>query len=221
MSFAMPSLSSSDRQAIISFCESHCQAHRRESQPRPVTLNTYAIKYGSPDELCFEHETHRYIHRTAVNDPTAPRVPEVVDYFVTGQNWHGAYLVLEAMINDDAAPEKVAEALRWLASVPAPVGVTLGSVGGGPAYHDLFKDYEAPLRFSSTLALQNYMNKVSSMFPGILQQLIATWIDQRLSKLSRFAAGHPKRALPTKRLYSHSPTWTSGTSSSTPTANYA
>ena len=59
----------------------------------------------------------------------------------------------------DVAPEAVAKALQWLRLVPAPPDLTLGSVGGGRARHELFKNYQAPLPFSSAKALQNYMNQ--------------------------------------------------------------
>ncbi|KIL62684.1 hypothetical protein M378DRAFT_128508 [Amanita muscaria Koide BX008] len=97
-----------------------------------------------------------------VNDPSAPRVARVVDYFSPKQQM--AYLVMEFIdtaTSADNAPETVADALQWLRRVPAPHDVIIGSVGGGPR-HKLFRDSEAPLLFSSKWALQNYMNKVCS-----------------------------------------------------------
>ncbi|KIL62728.1 hypothetical protein M378DRAFT_165392, partial [Amanita muscaria Koide BX008] len=102
----------------------------------------------------------------AVNDPSAPRVARVVDYFSPKQQI--AYLVMEfidAATSADNAPEKVADALQWLRRVPAPHDVIIGSVGGGPARHKLFRGSEAPLLFSSKWALQNYMNKALERIP--------------------------------------------------------
>ena len=42
-------------------------------------------------------------------------------------------------------------------------GLTLGSVGGGPAYHKLFRNPEAPHLFSSTQALQGHMDCLPSL----------------------------------------------------------
>lgn len=41
------------------------------------------------------------------------------------------------------APEKVAQALQWLRGVPAPPNGTIGSMGGEPARHELFREYTA------------------------------------------------------------------------------
>ena len=62
------------------------------------------------------------------------------------------------------AYKQVADALQWLRNVPAPAGAKIGSVGGGPARHRLFKDFEAPLLFTSNEALHNYMNEVTPLF---------------------------------------------------------
>lgn len=69
-------------------------------------------------------------------------------------------------------PEKVAEAVEWLRSVPPPPDVSIGPVGGGRARHALFKDYTAPHPFSSKEALQRYMNRV--LYFLINQPLIVT-----------------------------------------------
>ncbi|KAM6503340.1 hypothetical protein JOM56_000283 [Amanita muscaria] len=163
----MSSITSSDRQEIISLCESHEETQRREPGYRPcLVFKSYFIKYGSYHSLRFQCETQRYIHSMTVNDPSAPRVAKVVDYFSPKQQM--AYLVMEfidAATSADNAPEKVADALQWLRRVPAPHDVVIGSVGGGRARHRLFRDYEAPLLFSSKWALQNYMNKALERIP--------------------------------------------------------
>ncbi|TDL16479.1 hypothetical protein BD410DRAFT_902010 [Rickenella mellea] len=87
-----------------------------------------------------------------LDEPRAPRVPEVVDYFAEG--WT-AYLVMElidATTPANSAYEKVADALQWL-------------MRGGPARHRLFKDFEAPLLFSGKKALEVYMNRALECIP--------------------------------------------------------
>jgi hypothetical protein len=158
----MSSITSSDQQEIIS----RCQVHEETYGARPgfrccIVFKSYFIKYGSHGSLRFQYETQKYLHSMAVNDPSAPRIAKVVDYFTPKQQM--AYLVME-FIDDttpaDNAHEKVADALRWLHNVPAPSGVIIGSVGGGRARHELFNNYQAPLLFSSKEALEHYMNKV-------------------------------------------------------------
>jgi hypothetical protein len=75
-----------------------------------------------------------------------------------------AYLVVEYIEPKSTptqdAPEKVAKALQWLHGLPAPSDITIGSVGGHYARYRLFKEFPAPLPFSSMEALLKYMNRV-------------------------------------------------------------
>lgn len=159
----MPSLPALDRQAIISFCERN-EAEFENLQQRPfLTFEPYFIKCDDHFFLKFQCETQRYIYNKAIADPSAPRVPAVVDYFTDVEECKG-YLVTElidAATPADNAHEMVASALQWLRSVPAPHGATIGTVGGGPARHETFKDFEAPLLFTDNESLQIYMNALS------------------------------------------------------------
>ena len=106
--------------------------------------------------------TQQYIAKLADGDANAPHVPKVYDYFTVEDKM--AYLVVE-YINPGSTlardvPEKVAEGLQWLRGLPAPSDATIGPMGGGLARHKVFKDYTAPLPFSSIEALERYMNKV-------------------------------------------------------------
>jgi hypothetical protein len=158
----MTSLSPSDQETIIRLCERHEEAHRLEAYyHRCVELGSWFIKYNGHGTLESEYKTHEYLYNKAFGDSNAPRIPRIVAYFSPKQQW--AYLVTERidpMTPADVAPEAVAKALQWLRGVPAPQGLTLGPVGGGRARHELFKDFRAPLPFSSVKALQNYMNRV-------------------------------------------------------------
>ncbi len=149
-------------QEIISRCEVHDKTYQLMPAVRScIIFKSYVIKYGDHRSLRSQYETQKYLYSVAVNDPNAPRIPKVVDFFISKQ--HKAYLVMEFIggaTPANNAPEKVADALQWLRNVPAPPGVIIGAVGGGPARHTLFKEYKAPLLFSSKEALENYMNKV-------------------------------------------------------------
>jgi hypothetical protein len=75
-----------------------------------------------------------------------------------------AYLVMEYIepktIPAQDAPEKIAKALQWLYDLPAPLDVTIGSVGSRYARYSLFKEFTVSLPFSSMEALEKYMNRV-------------------------------------------------------------
>ncbi|KIM41131.1 hypothetical protein M413DRAFT_445848 [Hebeloma cylindrosporum] len=163
----MASISPSDQQAIIELCDRHEKAHRLErGHRRCVVFGPYFVKYDSHVELYRQYKTHEYLFNQSVGDPSAPRIPVIVTYFCPEERW--AYLVTE-LIDPikpvDDAHEAVADALRWLHRVPAPPGLILGPVGGGPARHRLFSDCEAPLLFSSIQALQTYMNRALDCVP--------------------------------------------------------
>lgn len=157
----MSSLTFSDRQAIISLCEIHPKSRKYDFR-KCVAFKSYFVKFGCPCDLEFQRKTQEYIHSMTLNGPSAPRVPRVVDYFTVDPN--KAYLIMEFV--DGTTPTNdackgVADTLQWLRNIPAPTDSKIGSIGGGPARHDIFKDFRAPLLFTSNEALQNYMNEVS------------------------------------------------------------
>ena len=200
----------SDQREIVLLCDAHENAYRLESGFRPcTTFKSYLIKYDSAVYLRPQYETQKYLHNMAVGDPRAPRIPEVVDYFVVDNRM--AYLVTEfidATTPAGNAPEKVADALRWLHNVPAPPGVVLGSVGGGPARHRLFGDYQAPLLFSSKKALENYMNKVRPWYCTFRNQpAAANRSSYRLSAGFRPKGSCAKYISAMTKSSSPSPTW--------------
>ncbi|EKM74489.1 hypothetical protein AGABI1DRAFT_116827 [Agaricus bisporus var. burnettii JB137-S8] len=115
-----------------------------------------------------EYETLKYISRCAKNDINAPRVPEIIHFFHRRDRCL-AYLVMEN-INLTPPPEdfheRVAKAIQWLRKCPvSPDGATLGPLGGGAAHHELFGESKAPLKFSSTLALERFLNTAITMLP--------------------------------------------------------
>jgi hypothetical protein len=132
-----------------------------------VSIGTdYFVKFGDPDVLWPEFKTQSYIFDCARSNPhpDAPRIPRVVHYFGDSRT---SYLVME-FITLTAAPldliDRTAQALVWLSSVPPPPNHVIGPLGDGCIRHKFFKDYTAPLLFSSVEALQRYMCKVRACF---------------------------------------------------------
>jgi len=161
-SLAMQRLSPSEQSEIIQLCELHEEKHRFDPYYRRcLVLRSWFIKYGGHADLEFEYKTQEYLWNMTNGQQNAPRIPQIIDYFSPKEEW--AYLVTERIDPIQPAntsPRAVATAIQWLRSVPRPSGLTLGSVGGGSARHKLFKNFEAPLSFSSAKGLQKYMNLV-------------------------------------------------------------
>jgi hypothetical protein len=74
------------------------------------------------------------------------------------------YLVMEFITLTAAPIDRTAQALVWFSSIPPPPNHMIGPLGGGRIRHKFFKDYTAPLLFSSVEALQRYMRKVRPCF---------------------------------------------------------
>ncbi|KIM41134.1 hypothetical protein M413DRAFT_445852 [Hebeloma cylindrosporum] len=160
------SMSPSDQQAIIQLCEEHEQAHQRDFYyNRCVVFGQRFIKYGHHTKIYYQYKTQEYLFNQSVGDPNAPRIPAVLEYFTHEDMVYLVTELIDPIMPASDSPEAVAGALRWLHRVPAPSGHILGSVGGGNPRHILFKNYEAPYIFSSTQALQNYMNRALDWIP--------------------------------------------------------
>jgi len=129
-----------------------------------VSIGTdYFVKFGHPDALWPEIQTQLYIFDYARSNPhpNAPRIPQVVHHFGDSMT---KYLVMEFVTLTAAHIDQTAQALVWLSSVPPPPNHDIGPLGGGRIRHKFFKDYKAPLIFSSVEALQRYMRKVRPCF---------------------------------------------------------
>lgn len=129
-----------------------------------VSIGTeYFVKFGNPMTLWPEIATQKYISEYAQSHADTPRVPHIpkVKYYFEYQLT--MYMVMEyvALTNPPPdLPERTAEALIWLSAVPAPPGHVFGPLEGGLIRHKFFKDYKAPLVFSSIGALERYIEKV-------------------------------------------------------------
>lgn len=124
-------------------------------------MNGYFVKFNDYVSLRPIHDALQYMS-LADRDPNAPRVPKILSFF--HRDHMMTYLVMEyvehtCIPNSDLA-QRVAEALKWLRSLPVPEGASIGPLGNGQACHILFKDYRAPMSFTSIEALERFMNKV-------------------------------------------------------------
>ncbi|KDQ59787.1 hypothetical protein JAAARDRAFT_46414 [Jaapia argillacea MUCL 33604] len=150
--------------SIVDTCTKHEQAHWKEDGYRAcVSMDTgHFVKFGTPWALWPEIATHSYISEYAQSHADAlgtPRIAKVIHYF---EYQRTMYMVMEAitlMEPPPDLPERTAEAVRWLSGVPAPADHVFGPLGGGIIRHSFFKDYKAPLVFSSIEALERYIEK--------------------------------------------------------------
>jgi hypothetical protein len=150
---------------IVETCTNHELVHERDKNYRAcVSIGTdYFVKFGDPDALWPGLQTQSYIFGYAISNPhpDAPRIPQVVHHFGDSRTM---YLVMEFITRTAAPIDRTAQALVWLSSIPPPPNHVIGPVGGGRIRHKFFKDYMAPLLFSSVEALQRYMRKVRPCF---------------------------------------------------------
>ncbi|KAG8758370.1 hypothetical protein FRC11_003771, partial [Ceratobasidium sp. 423] len=145
---------------IVKICTDHMNRNwRKDNYRAAVTIGTdFFVKFGNHTDLLPEIATQMYIFEHATSDPDAPRIPKVVHHFKSGCT---TYLVMEYITLMPTPPDMIARttaALVWLARVPADNHV-IGPLGDGHIRHRFFKDYRAPLRFSSVKALEKYMDK--------------------------------------------------------------
>ncbi|CAA7271821.1 unnamed protein product [Cyclocybe aegerita] len=72
------------------------------------------------------------------------------------------YVVMELVKLVESPPNldtRIVDAIKWLATVPAPPGHLLGPLGGGCIRHSFFADGETPEPYVSVQALKRYMDK--------------------------------------------------------------
>jgi hypothetical protein len=162
---------------IVEASANHELVHWRDNNYRScVSIGTdYFVKSGHPDDLWPELQTQSYIFDYATSNPhpDAPRIPQVVHHFGDSRT---KYLVME-FITLTATPldliDRTTQALVWLSRVPPPPDHVIGPLGGGRIRQKFFKDYTAPLLFSSVEALQRYMHKVHLCFHSLEHPLFA------------------------------------------------
>jgi hypothetical protein len=150
--------------AIIAACDKNHKDNRQfEDYHTCIFTDGYFVKYGDYDSLWPEIQTQLYVsaYAESLEYTSRPRIPKVLHYFEKEKVW--AYLVMERIKlshSDPDLPQRMLEAVTWLATVPAPDGHVLGPLGGGRIRHRLFKDYTAPFHFQSVQQLEYYVNRV-------------------------------------------------------------
>lgn len=171
---------------IVSACAEHERVHYWEKNYRRcLVIRGLFVKFDSYNSLYPQFETQKYVFQCSKGDVSAPRVPEVLQFF---HRDYMAYMVME-YINltpppTPDLPERVALAIQWLRDLPPPPNrVRIGPLGSGRARHAIFKDYQAPLTFSSIQAVERYLNEVRSRLYFL--EWFANMTLARLSKGSR------------------------------------
>jgi hypothetical protein len=158
--------------------------------PRVKIFNDYVVKFNQKINILNEGDTQAFVYDEALKSaPNAPRVPKVYECFPWNNmeylamervdcpdvaSWINAASDSERQSREDMAYEKVATALNWLFNLSAPPDAPIGMIEGvfaagrqprlrrsGGARHRFFgQDFEAPLRYTSALPLQRFINKV-------------------------------------------------------------
>ncbi|KAG8829077.1 hypothetical protein FRC17_007154 [Serendipita sp. 399] len=149
--------------AIIKACTEHEDQHGgKRGYRRCLVFEGFFVKFDDYISLQPQAETQIYVFQCAMHDTNAPRIPEVL-HFLHRDGDDMAYIIMD-YINLTATPppdfhSKVAHALQWLHDLPLPhERVRIGPLGSGCARHPVFKDYVAPLPFTSVQAIQRYLN---------------------------------------------------------------
>jgi hypothetical protein len=154
-----------------------------------VILNDYVVKFSNRNMLN-EGDTQAFVYEASKCSSNAPRVPKVYECFSSESVEYLAMErvhlpTVESWINDTSnvdeqesrtniAAEGVANALSWLFNLSVPLDSRIGLIEGkyaltqsedvraktGRARNRLFGDFSAPLRYTSAVALQHYINKV-------------------------------------------------------------
>ncbi|KZT04162.1 uncharacterized protein LAESUDRAFT_761275 [Laetiporus sulphureus 93-53] len=157
--------------AIIHACAEHERSHWRENgYRRCLVIDGFFVKFDSYQSLYPEFETQKYVFQCAKSNMSAPRVPEVIQFFHRDDQM--AYMVMENIkFTPTPVPDlsqRVALAIQWLRDLPTPPPdrVRIGPLGSGRARHHLFKNYKAPLSFSSIQAIERYLNKAITRLPS-------------------------------------------------------
>jgi len=213
-------------EVIISACDSHERKNGRvKGYRRCIPFNGYFVKFGDYSSLNPARLTQEHLAGLAKADKRAPHVPEIYHFFHRDERM--AYVVMENIqtveVSTPDLVAKTAEAVLWMRSVAAPSSVVLGPLGRGRARHAVFKDFEAPLHFTSVQALERYLNMVRlvtwdaacGVFPSFLFPA-HTCLSTRPFRSSLECHVHGTRpqplALLTSRWSSPSLIWTLATS---------
>lgn len=149
--------------AIVKACQNHFTLNwsKRDYRAAICMGTDYFVKFGNPKALRPEIAMQDYVSAYAESHPKegTPRISKVLFSFIKDSI---LYMVMEYIELEEfpADPQRRAAALSWLSEVPLPDGHVFGPLEGGRIRHRFFKDSEAPLEFSSVVALERYIDKV-------------------------------------------------------------
>lgn len=151
--------------AIIAACDQHLEDSRKSEHRTYLFTHGYFVKFGNYETLWPEIQTHLYVaaYAESLEYTSRPRIPKVLHYFSKKKEARRAYLVMERIKLSHSPPDlpqRMLEAITWLATVPAPYGHVIGPLGGGRICHRFFKDCKAPFHFRSVQQLEYYVNRV-------------------------------------------------------------
>ncbi|KAI4518515.1 hypothetical protein K525DRAFT_208333 [Schizophyllum commune Loenen D] len=189
-------------QAIVAACAQHELAYAQQIDYRRcisfiINDTRYFVKFGDTLSFASEAATQQELTKVARRDPDAPHVPAIHHIFA---HEHLTYAIMEFVetmeVPMDVLVQKVADAVLWSRGQPAPPGVALGPLGGGRAWHKIFKDNCAPLPFTSPVALERFLNKARTLATiadiNIADEpLVLTQSDMDLSNFGVDTAGRP------------------------------
>ncbi|KAJ3515221.1 hypothetical protein NLJ89_g1900 [Agrocybe chaxingu] len=154
-------MTSVEQVAIIAACRADAATRGRNTGC--ILVGSKYVKYGDSMAMVSQIETRSHLSMhlsTAKGGPDKPRTPELISHFDDGQGT--TYLVMELVKLVESPPEldtRIVDAIKWLATVPAPPGHLLGPLGCGCIRHSFFADGEAPEPYVSVQALKRYMDK--------------------------------------------------------------
>ncbi|THH16954.1 hypothetical protein EUX98_g9217 [Antrodiella citrinella] len=143
--------------AIIAACRADAATRRRNTGCIPV--GSMYVKYGESEAMVSQIETRSHFS-TAQGGADKPRIPELISHFDDGEGT--TYVVMTLIKLVESPPDldtRRADAIKWLATVPAPPGHLLGPLGGGCIRHRFFAEWEAPEPYVSVQALKRYLDK--------------------------------------------------------------
>ncbi|KAL1730647.1 hypothetical protein EV714DRAFT_210236 [Schizophyllum commune] len=194
-------------QDITVACAQHELAHAQQIDYRRcisfiIDDTRYFVKFGDTVSFASEAVTQQELARVARGEQDAPHVPAIHHIFA---HEHLTYAIMEFVetmeVPMDVFVQKVADAVLWLRRQPAPPSVALGPLGGGRAWHKIFKDSCAPLPFTSAVALERFLNKAVATIrrrrPNIAdiniadEPLVLTQSDMDPSNFGVDTAGRP------------------------------
>ncbi|KAK7046115.1 hypothetical protein VNI00_007118 [Paramarasmius palmivorus] len=142
---------------------------------RVLSLDDCFVKFDNMDILN-EGDTQVFVYTAFRSSPNAPRVPKVYECF----SWNGMqYLVTERINHPTVDAWAIANALRSLFTLSAPIGSEIGLIEGayakaqspkrraknGLVRHPFFGYDTAPFRYTGAPALQRHINKALTYRP--------------------------------------------------------